>query len=61
MLKNESAQNATKPAPLRPSRLPDSGRYIYFVKRAPYAKDIAFCSKAQTGKKSKVNWSKSQC
>jgi hypothetical protein len=25
MLKNESAQNATKPVPLRPSRLPDSG------------------------------------
>ena len=25
MLKNESAQNPTKPVPLRPSRLPDSG------------------------------------
>jgi hypothetical protein len=25
MLKNESAQNLTKPTPLRPSRLPDSG------------------------------------
>jgi hypothetical protein len=25
MLKNESAQNVTKPMPLRPSRLPDSG------------------------------------
>jgi hypothetical protein len=25
MLKNESAQNATKPVPLCPSRLPDSG------------------------------------
>jgi hypothetical protein len=25
MLKNESARNATKLAPLRPSRLPDSG------------------------------------
>jgi hypothetical protein len=25
MLKNESARNATKPMPLRPSRLPDSG------------------------------------
>jgi hypothetical protein len=25
MLKNESAQNPTKPTPLRPSRLPDSG------------------------------------
>jgi hypothetical protein len=25
MLKNESDRNATKPAPLRPSHLPDSG------------------------------------
>jgi hypothetical protein len=25
MLKNESARNLTKPTPLRPSRLPDSG------------------------------------
>jgi hypothetical protein len=25
MLKNESARNATKPMPLRPSHLPDSG------------------------------------
>jgi hypothetical protein len=25
MLKNESARNPTKPTPLRPSRLPDSG------------------------------------
>jgi hypothetical protein len=25
MLKNEGARNATKPVPLRPSRLPDSG------------------------------------
>jgi hypothetical protein len=25
MLKNESAHNPMKPAPLRPSRLPDSG------------------------------------
>jgi hypothetical protein len=25
MLKNESARNATKPVPLRPARLPDSG------------------------------------
>jgi hypothetical protein len=25
MLKNKSAQNPTKPTPLRPSRLPDSG------------------------------------
>jgi hypothetical protein len=28
MLKNESAQNLMKPAPLRPSRLPDSGGII---------------------------------
>jgi hypothetical protein len=30
MLKNESAQNATKPMPLRPSRLPDSGGIFTF-------------------------------
>jgi hypothetical protein len=29
MLKNESARNATKPMPLRPSRLPDSGGIIF--------------------------------
>jgi hypothetical protein len=30
MLKNESARNPTKPTPLRPSRLPDSGG-IFFM------------------------------
>jgi hypothetical protein len=29
MLKNESSQNLTKPAPLRPARLPDSGGIIF--------------------------------
>jgi hypothetical protein len=29
MLKNESARNPTKPAPLRPTRLPDSGGIIF--------------------------------
>jgi hypothetical protein len=29
MLKNESAQNPTKPTPLRPARLPDSGGIIF--------------------------------
>jgi hypothetical protein len=29
MLKNESAQNPTKPTPLHPSRLPDSGGIIF--------------------------------
>jgi hypothetical protein len=29
MLKNESAPNLTKPTPLRPSRLPDSGGIIF--------------------------------
>ena len=29
MLKNESARNATKPVPLRRSRLPDSGGIIF--------------------------------
>jgi hypothetical protein len=31
MLKNESARNATKPVPLRPSRLPDSGGIIFIA------------------------------
>jgi hypothetical protein len=30
MLRNESAQNLTKPKPSRPSRLPDSGGIIFF-------------------------------
>jgi hypothetical protein len=30
MLKNESAQNSTKPTPLRPARLPDSGGIFTF-------------------------------
>jgi hypothetical protein len=30
MLKNESAQNLTKPTPLRPSRLPNSGGIFTF-------------------------------
>jgi hypothetical protein len=50
MLKNESARNATKPVPLRPSRLPDSGGIFTYVKRSPYGEDIAFCPKSQTGK-----------
>jgi hypothetical protein len=50
MLKNESARNATKPVPLRPSRLPDSGGIIFIVKRSPYGEDIAFCPPSQTGK-----------
>jgi hypothetical protein len=29
MLKNESARNPTKPTPLRPARLPDSGGIIF--------------------------------
>jgi hypothetical protein len=29
MLKNESAQNPTKPTPLRPARFPDSGGIIF--------------------------------
>jgi hypothetical protein len=31
MLKNESARNATKPVPLRPSRLPESGGIIFIA------------------------------
>jgi hypothetical protein len=31
MLKNESARNPTKPTPLRPARLPDSGGIIFIA------------------------------
>jgi hypothetical protein len=31
MLKNESARNPTKPTPLRPARLPDSGGIFIFA------------------------------
>jgi hypothetical protein len=31
MLKNESARNLTKPTPLRPARLPDSGGIIFIA------------------------------
>jgi len=31
MLKNESARNQTKPVPLRPSRLPESGGIIFIA------------------------------
>jgi hypothetical protein len=50
MLKNESARNPTKPTPLHPARLLDSGGIIFFVKRSPYEEDIAFCPPSQTGK-----------
>jgi hypothetical protein len=33
MLKNEIARNATKPTPLRPARLPDSGGIIFISNR----------------------------
>jgi hypothetical protein len=33
MLKNESSRNSTKPTPLRPDRLPDSGGIIFSSNR----------------------------
>jgi hypothetical protein len=33
MLKNESARNPTKPVPLCPARLPDSGGIIFITNR----------------------------
>jgi hypothetical protein len=56
MLKNESAQNATKPTPLRPSRLPDSGgiftlsngvrmeKISHSVRKVKQAKKIVDCA-----------------
>jgi hypothetical protein len=55
MLKNESDWNATKPVPLRPSRLPDSGgiftlsngvrmeKILHSVRKVKQAKKIAHC------------------
>jgi hypothetical protein len=56
MLKNESARNMTKPIPLRPSRLPDSGgiftlsngvrmeKISHSVRKVKQAKKIADCA-----------------
>jgi hypothetical protein len=56
MLKNESARNATKPVPLRPSRLPDSSGIFTLsnglrmekisrsVRKVKQAKKIADCA-----------------
>jgi hypothetical protein len=56
MLKNESARNVTKPMPLRPSRLPDSGgiftlsngvrmeKISHSVRKVKQEKKIADCA-----------------
>jgi hypothetical protein len=55
MLKNESARNLTKPTPLRPSRLPNSGG-IFTLSNGVRMKKISHSDrKVKQGKKS-VDW-----
>jgi len=51
MLKNESAQNSTKPTPLRPSRLPDSGGIIFMSNGVRMKKISHFDRKVKQVKK----------
>jgi hypothetical protein len=50
MLKNESAQNPTKPTPLRPARLPDSGGIIFIANGVRMKKISHFVRRAKQGK-----------
>ena len=50
MLKNESAQNLTKPAPLRPARLPDSGGIIFIANGVRMKKISHSVRRAKQGK-----------
>ena len=54
MLKNKSAQNLTKPAPLRPSRLPDSGGIIFLSNGVRMKKISRFDRKVKQEKN--VDW-----
>jgi hypothetical protein len=51
MLKNESSQNATKPMPLRPSCLPDSGGIFTFSNRLHMEKISRYVRKVKHAKK----------
>jgi hypothetical protein len=46
----QSARNATKPIPLRPSRLPDSDGIFTFSNGVRMEKISRICSSSQTGK-----------
>jgi hypothetical protein len=49
-LKNESARNPTKPTPLRPARLPDSGGIIFMSNGVRMKKISHFDRKVKQGK-----------
>jgi hypothetical protein len=51
MLKNESAQNPTKPTPLRPSHLPDSGGIFTLSNRVRMEKISHSVRKVKQAKK----------
>jgi hypothetical protein len=51
MLKNESAQNLTKPTPLRPSRLPDFGHIFTSSNRLRMRKILHSIQKPKQEKK----------
>jgi hypothetical protein len=55
MLKNESARNPTKPTPLRPARLPDSGGIIFMSNGVCMKKISHSVRKVKQGKKY-VDW-----
>jgi hypothetical protein len=50
MLKNESARNPTKPTPLRPARLPDSGDIFIFVNGVRMEEISRFYRQVKQGK-----------
>jgi hypothetical protein len=50
MLKNESAQNPTKPTPLRPSRFPDSGGIFIFANGVRMEEISRFYRQVKQGK-----------
>jgi hypothetical protein len=50
MLKNESARNPTRPTPLRPVRLPDSGGIIFMSNRVLMKKISHFVHRAKQAK-----------
>jgi hypothetical protein len=55
MLKNESARNLTKPTPLRPARLPDSGGIIFMSNGVRMEKISRSDQKVKQAKKN-VDW-----
>jgi hypothetical protein len=56
MLKNESAWNATKPVPLRPSRSPDFGSIFTFANGVRMEKISRSVRKVKQAKKIDADW-----